>query len=153
MADYMINNGELQHYGVLGMKWGVRRARKQYANATTKAERKAATNKLNAHMAKANEKLKKLDKKVDRAEALARKRKGQADAAEASFLISERRTEKHKNKARKASAKAAVRIRKAERWYNSMEKTFANTNVSMTSEQIAKGKRYKERMNMRSLTY
>lgn len=126
---------ELYHYGVLGMKWGVRRGN------TAKAYEKAS------------KKLKKLDAKVDKAEALARKRKGQADAAAASRFMSKKTTAKYEAKAKQASAQAAVRLRKAERWYKSMETTFAGTGVSMSKEQIAMGKRYVEHMNMRSLAY
>ena len=128
-------SSELYHYGVLGMKWGIRRG-----NAT-----KA--------YAKASKKLAKLDKKVDKAEALARKRKGQADSATASFFSTKKGMAKAETRAKKASAKAAIRNRKAERWYQSMEKTFADTGISMTKEQVTMGKRYVDHMNMRSLTY
>ena len=128
-------SSELYHYGVLGMKWGIRRG-----NAT-----KAYT--------KASKKLTKLDKKVDKAEALARKRKGQADSAAASFFSTKRRIDKAETRSKKASAKAALRNRKAERWYKSMEKAFADTDISMTKEQVAMGKRYMDHMNLRALTY
>ena len=128
-------SSELYHYGVLGMKWGVRRGN------TAKA------------YAKASKKLTKLDKKVDKAEALARKRRGQVDAAAASFFSTKRRIDKAETRSKKASAKAALRNRKAERWYKSMEKAFADTDISMTKEQVAMGKRYMDHMNLRALTY
>ena len=128
-------SSELYHYGVLGMKWGVRRGN------TARAYEKAS------------KKLTKLDKKVDKAEALARKRRGQVDAAAASFFSTKRRIDKAETRSKKASAKAALRNRKAERWYKSMEKAFADTDISMTKEQVAMGKRYVDHMNMRSLTY
>ena len=69
-------SSELYHYGVLGMKWGIHRGRTEQAYA------------------KASKKLSKLDEKVDKAEAKARKRKGQADATAASILGTRRRVEK-----------------------------------------------------------
>ena len=128
-------SSELYHYGVLGMKWGVRRGN------TARAYEKAS------------KKLTKLDKKVNKAEALARKRRGQVDAAAASFFSTKRRIDKAETRSKKASAKAALRNRKAERWYKSMEKAFADTDISMTKEQVAMGKRYMDHMNLRALTY
>ena len=128
-------SSELYHYGVLGMKWGIRRGN------TTKA------------YAKASKKLTKLDKKVDKAEALARKGRGQVDAAAASFFSTKRHIDKAETRSKKASAKAALRNRKAERWYKSMEKAFADTDISMTKEQVTMGKRYMDHMNLRALTY
>jgi hypothetical protein len=42
MSEYTVVNGELKHYGIIGMKWGVRRARRKeakqaYKKATDKA--------------------------------------------------------------------------------------------------------------------
>ena len=128
-------SSELYHYGVLGMKWGVRRGN------TARAYEKAS------------KKLTKLDKKVDKAEALARKRRGQADAAAASLFSTKKSMAKAEMRSKKASAKAAIRNRKAERWYKSMEKVFADTDISMTKEQVSMGKRYVDHMNLRSLTY
>ena len=128
-------SSELYHYGVLGMKWGVRRGN------TARAYEKAS------------KKLTKLDKKVNKAEALARKRRGQVDAAAASFFSTKRRIDKAETRSKKASAKAALRNRKAERWYKSMEKAFADTDISMTKEQVTMGKRYMDHMNLRALTY
>lgn len=128
-------SSELYHYGVLGMKWGIRRGNTAQAYA------------------KASKKLTKLNKKVDKAEALARKRKGQADVVASSIFATKKGMAKADMRAKKASAKAAVRNRKAERWYKSMEKAFADTDISMTKEQIDMGKRYVDHMNLRSLTY
>lgn len=57
MTDYVIYNGELYHYGVPGMKWGVRRDR-QYNNWK---------NKQHARMDKLTEKdIKRIDKKISK---------------------------------------------------------------------------------------
>lgn len=61
MVNYQ-NSEELMHYGVKGMKWGVHRASKQLAKATTTKERDAAIAKLNKHRGKASAKVEKLEK-------------------------------------------------------------------------------------------
>lgn len=55
---------ELMHYGVLGMKWGVRRGRSQLSKATTDKEREKAVATLNKHKGKATKKIAKLEKKA-----------------------------------------------------------------------------------------
>ena len=64
MSDYIYaRDGELMHYGVKGMKWGVRRASKQLSKATTNEERDRAISKLEKHRSKASAKIDKLTKK------------------------------------------------------------------------------------------
>lgn len=59
MSDYIFTeNGELYHYGVLGMKWGVHKARK---NGTTYEYKSHATKKYTKKAAKAAEKSKTTD--------------------------------------------------------------------------------------------
>jgi len=55
-------NAEIYHYGVKGMRWGIRRARKQLSKATTSEDRDKAINKLNKHRQKASNEITKLDK-------------------------------------------------------------------------------------------
>ena len=55
-------NYDVEHYGVLGMKWGVRRATKALAKATTAEQRDKAVAKLNKHKAKSSKEISKLQK-------------------------------------------------------------------------------------------
>lgn len=59
---YNENNNELLHYGVKGMRWGVRRATKALSKATTSEQRDKAVNSLNKHRERATRKIEKLDK-------------------------------------------------------------------------------------------
>lgn len=59
----MQQNNELKHYGVLGMKWGVTRAKKRLSKASTQEDRDKAISSLSKHRAKAVAKVTKLEKK------------------------------------------------------------------------------------------
>ena len=63
MSDYILtSNGELYHYGVIGMKWGVRRG--NTAKAYAKASKKL--NKLDARVEKAKDKSREKTAKADK---------------------------------------------------------------------------------------
>lgn len=57
------SNDEFQHYGVKGMRWGVRRATKQLSKSNTSEQRDKAVSKLQKHRAKASKEVAKLEKK------------------------------------------------------------------------------------------
>ena len=58
----------LQHYGVKGMKWGVRRASKRLSKATTDDERRKAVSSLQKHRSKGSAEITKLQKKQPKLE-------------------------------------------------------------------------------------
>lgn len=128
-------NNELYHYGVLGMKWGVRRGK------TAKAYEKAS------------KKLNKLNDRVTDAENEVIKRSAKYDNVLSSRFASNRRQEKAYNKVTEAAASYRKSLRKANKWYKSMEKTFANTDIKMSSEQIQQGKKYLNNLSMDSLIH
>ena len=60
--NYSYKTNELYHYGVKGMRWGVRRASKQLTKATTSDSRNKAIANLNKHREKASSEVSKLKK-------------------------------------------------------------------------------------------
>ena len=154
-----LSNDELMHYGVIGMKWGIRRGRiaQSYTKAVAKRDKlnkKVEVRKNQARKAtiKANTgasaKYKKLQTKADEYQRKADKKKygffsNQKKAAK--FQIKADRTQfkanKYKAKAERRemeSGKANVRyIRaqlKAEKWIKSMDKAFKGKDLTQTSE-------------------
>lgn len=61
--SYETSQEELYHYGVKGMKWGIRKAQSSLSKATTSAERDKAVAQLQKHRTKASTEIAKLEKK------------------------------------------------------------------------------------------
>lgn len=142
---------ELKHYGVLGMKWGVRRATKKMASATNTHDRKKAALSLQSNMTKASKKLNKLDKKTAKKQLKAEKKymKYSKQAGRGFLLYRESKMRKAQRKFKRADAKYANSIAKASKWYDTMEDTFKGTGISTTKQQQALGRKYIETMEYR----
>lgn len=116
MSDYIITNGELKHYGVVGMKWGVR---KDPSKAYGRASRKL--NRLKAREAK---KTVKAVKKRAKADKLGARWAGWGwgDVTKAS-----KAAYRAERKQRKATIKAA-------KWEQHMSKAFKDVKISEISD-------------------
>jgi len=124
----MPDNQELYHYGVLGMKWGVRRGK------TTQAYDKA------------KKKLKKLDSNLEKRSAKLDKATDRYDKVTSSTFVVNRaaRTARAKRKLDRATRKYTQAVYQGTKWYESMEKTFAKTSIKFDPDVIESGKNYAE---------
>ena len=119
MSNYIMHNGEfynkdeLIHYGVLGMRWGVRRATKQLSKATTAEKRDKAVVSLNKHRAKASKQIEKLTSKRGKLEKAYDKAVVKLDPKIAKMESKKSRLERRATRAFTSDKKAAKLLGKA----------------------------------------
>lgn len=140
----------LAHYGVLGMKWGVRRASNRLSNATTNAERSSANVSLKRHSEKAGRKFERLSNKAIKKQSNARNAMIKAEKSKYGLFANQAKYEKRKQKAEKQQFKANKAVAKAAKWYSNMESTFASTDYKVTDAQRRLGENFINSLNMQS---
>ena len=124
-------SNELEHYGVLGMKWGVR---KDPDRAYEKAGKK---------LSKLDRKVSILSLKGAAKEQKAVKRQRKASSALLFSRFKARRASKATRRALKVYQKAQEKQVKAYRWNEQMKKAFKNVKVSnMNKDYVALGEKY-----------
>lgn len=136
-TDEQEADDELAHYGVIGMRWGVRKGR--------------TAEDYRAEYKKASKKLKKLDADYERAERKAINRQAKLDRKINSIFAStkaKRKAAMKLNDVRRDTFKAA---NKGSKWVKRMEKNFAKANVSLSKEDAKLGEKYLEALKLRAL--
>lgn len=118
MSDYYLVNGELRHYGVVGMKWGIRRSREQLSSKVNKLTRKnsklqkdvnrftAKERKYSAKSAAMQKRNSKYERTLDKANAKKAKYEYKYEKQLGKRNIDENKAAKYKAKSEKYNLKA-----------------------------------------------
>ena len=158
MYNRWTNQDELYHYGVLGMKWGVHKARKYTAQNNSAASdgnhivlvykdgtRAALDARGDSYLEKADnakakvdrkasEKLRKINARYEKKQAKADRMYDKAERKANGLLTSKRAADRAFRKASKYQFKANKVAAKGKKWYEQMEKAYKNADITMSKE-------------------
>lgn len=128
---------ELMHYGVLGMKWGVRKGRtsQDYKN----------------EYAKASKKLSKINSKYDNLEQKTMKKQYKLDKKLNSVFASNESKKKAAIELQELRRKNYKAARKGHNWIKRMEKSFSKVDISLSDQDRKIGEKYLEVMRLHAL--
>lgn len=156
----MMNDNELMHYDVLGMKWGVHRGRVAQSYGKAVAKRNKLDKRVEVAKAKAQKATVKantgVSAKYKKLQATADKYQRKADKKKYGFIPNQKKAAKLQVKADRAQFKANkykdkserrdMKAGKAQKWVKQMDKTFKGKNISQISKKHKdSGKNYVKR--------
>ncbi len=147
----LYTKNDLLHYGVLGMRWGIRRYQPYpKGHKGGKEIGEAARAKRAAGMQRTYDKsVKKLNKyktKIDKKQSVADRYYQKVQKKENSRLSSKKSVSKAMEKANDAQRKVNRLQYRASKWYKRMEKEFSKVDVNIDNDTKALGKEYIDRV-------
>lgn len=148
MSTFYAPTSELYHYGVLGMKWGVRRARKFASAGYTEKSKRV----LQKTYERSSAKLAGYDRRGEKYQTKANKLRYKADRKKYGLFGSKKAVLNAEYKAGKTQYKATKQYKRGYSFYQQMNKTFKNTSINLTKSQHSTGKKFAKRMTMRSMS-